>query len=296
MKYEIQNTKSKIQNRKVCFLSMDDLGDYVSDDELAIEPLREFGWEVETVSWKAENVEWKQFEAVIIRTPWDYQDSPEEFLKVLCEIENSTRLENPVNITRWNMSKDYLQELEQKGVRIVPTIFADETIDEKLFASWFEHFETEEIIIKPIISATAQDTFRVKEFLPELTGVFRGRKYLVQPFIKNIVDEGEFSLFYFCGDFSHAILKTPKQDDFRVQEEWGGIITAIKPTEKLLKAGEKALMQIEQKLLYARVDFVRDDTGEFALMELELIEPALYFRMDADSPERFAKAFDKWMK
>ncbi len=80
-----------------------------------------------------------------------------------------------------------------------------------------------------------------------------------------------------------------------MQEEWGGIITAIKLTEKLLTAGKNALEQIDQKLLYARVDFVRDETDEFALMELELIEPALYFRMDKDSPKRFAEVFTKRM-
>ncbi len=282
--------------RKVCFLSMDDLGRYVADDELAIEPLRDLGWETQTVSWRVKNIDWSRFEAVIIRTPWDYQDSPREFLEVLREIENSTRLENPLRIVKWNLRKTYLQELEKKGVKIVPTFFSDELIDAGLFAGWFEDFATDEIIIKPVVSATAQDTFRLKKFLPELTKTFRNREYIVQPFMKNIVAEGEFSLFYFGGEFSHAILKTPKPRDFRVQEEWGGIITAIEPSEKLSAAGERALKQIGQKLLYARVDFVRDKEGEFALMELELIEPALYFRMDKDSPKRFAETFDEWMK
>jgi glutathione synthase/RimK-type ligase-like ATP-grasp enzyme len=282
--------------QKLCFLSMDDLGDYVSDDELVIEPLREFGWEVEIVSWRAKDIDWTRFEAVIIRTPWDYQDEPKEFLKVLQEIENSTRLENPLKIVEWNLSKSYLKDLEKGGIKIVPTIFGNDLVNNDLVDSWFEYFGAEEIIIKPIVSATAQDTFRLKEFSPKLTDIFRGRQYLVQPFMKNIVAEGEFSLFYFDGSFSHAILKTPKQDDFRVQEEFGGIITAIEPSEKLLKAGEKALEQIGQKLLYARVDFVRDDVDEFALMELELIEPALYFRMNRESSKRFAEAFNKWMK
>ena len=285
-----------IKMRKICFLSMDDLGDYVSDDELAIEPLRKIGWEVETVSWRAENSDWSRFEAVIIRTPWDYQDSPKEFLEVLREIENTTRLENPVYIVEWNLSKIYLQELENKGVKIVPTVFSAETIDENIFENWLETFNTDEILIKPMISATAQDTFRVREFLPELSEVFRNRKYLVQPFMPNIVTEGEYSLFYFGESYSHAILKTPKPEDFRVQEEWGGIITGSAPDKKLLEAGEKVLSRIGQKLLYARIDFVRDNENEFALMELELIEPALYFRMNNNAPKLFAEVFNKQMK
>jgi glutathione synthase/RimK-type ligase-like ATP-grasp enzyme len=276
---------------------MDDLGDYVSDDELAIEPLRKIGWEVKTVSWRDERFDWTKFEAVIIRTTWDYQNEPEEFLRVLHEIEDSgVRLENPLKIVRWNLSKTYLKDLEDGGIKIVPTIFGNDLVNNDLVDSWFEKFKAQEIIIKPIVSATAQDTFRLKKFLPELTDIFRTRKYLVQPFMKNIIAEGEYSLFYFGGNYSHAILKTPKPEDFRVQEEFGGIITAIEPGEKLLKAGEKALEQIGQKLLYARVDLVRDAEDDFALMELELIEPALYFRMDADSPKRFAKTFNEWME
>ena len=282
--------------QKLCFLSMDDLGDYVTDDHLTIEPLRELGWKVETVSWQARNVDWKRFEAVIIRTPWDYHSKPKEFLKVLQDIENSTRLENPLEIVEWNLSKSYLQDLENKDIRIVPTHFSDEIIDENLFTSWLDRFETKEIIIKPIVSATAKDTFRLKEFSHELTDIFRGRKYMVQPFMQNIIDEGEYSLFYFGGKFSHAILKKPKQNDFRVQEDFGGVNKSIKPNKKLLEAGEKTLKQIEKQLLYARVDLVRNESDEFALMELELIEPALYFRMDADSPKHFAKVFEEWMK
>lgn len=118
---------------------MDDLGDYVTDDELTIEPLREFGWEVETVSWRAENVDWKRFESVIIRTPWDYHEEPKAFLKVLHEIKNSTRLENPLEIVRWNLSKTYLRDLDVKGIRIVPTMFANDLINENQFASWLEN-------------------------------------------------------------------------------------------------------------------------------------------------------------
>ena len=118
---------------------------------------------------------------------------------------------------------------------------------------------------------------------------------MVQPFMPNIVSEGEFSLFYFGGEYSHTILKTPKPKDFRVQEEHGGIIKAVQPTDKLLKAGQKVFEFIAPKPLYARIDFVRDAADDFALMELELIEPALYFRMDEESPKRFAKIFDGWM-
>ena len=282
--------------RQCCFLSMDSLAGYVSDDELAVEPLKKLGWNVETVSWRDKAVDWNDFEAVVIRTTWDYQREPEAFLEVLQKINDSkAHLENPLKIVQWNLSKLYLRDLENEGIKIVPTVWGEEKISENLFKNWLAHFGADELVIKPIVSATAEFTFRQKDFTPELTEVFTTRKYLVQPFMPNIVSEGEFSLFYFGGEYSHTILKTPKPKDFRVQEEHGGIIQAVKPGAKLLEAGQKAFKCIKPLPLYARVDFVRDSKEDFALMELELIEPALYFRMDKDAPERFARVFDSWM-
>lgn len=115
---------------------------------------------------------------------------------------------------------------------------------------------------------------------------------MVQPFMPKIVTEGEFSLFYFGGIYSHTILKTPKAKDFRVQEEHGGIITQVAPSEQLLQSAQKVFNQISDELLYARIDFVRDENDNFCLMELELIEPALYLRMDKDAAQKFAKVID----
>ena len=128
-----------------------------------------------------------------------------------------------------------------------------------------------------------------------LEAAFVGREMLAQPFVDAIVDEGEFSLFYFDGSLSHTILKTPQTDDFRVQEEHGGIITAVTPEEKLVQCGAQVMEALGETPLYARPDFVRTPEGGFALMELELIEPALYFRMDEGSPMRFASAFVRRM-
>jgi len=275
---------------------MDSLENYVSDDELAIPFLNELGWQVETISWRNKTVDWNDFEAVIIRTPWDYQKFPNEFLEVLRRIDKSkARLENPLKIVEWNLSKEYLRELEQNGIRIVPTIWNEKTADEKNFQKWLEHFQTDEIIIKPIISATAEFTYRLKKFLPELSEIFTNKPFMVQPFMPEIVREGEFSLFYFGGIYSHTILKTPEQADFRVQEEHGGIITQVAPSEKLLETSQKVFDLIKPLPLYARVDFVRDETDNFCLMELELIEPALYLRMDENAPPRFAEVFNNWI-
>jgi hypothetical protein len=280
--------------RQICFLSMDCLDGYTYDDDLAIEPLRELGFEVSTISWRDSSVDWNDFEAVIIRTTWDYQKSPAEFLEVLRKIDSSNaRLENSLAVVEWNLAKTYLRELEQKGVKIVPTIWAScdaISATKPKFDEWKAFFKTDELIIKPIISATAEFTYRLSDFDENLTEVFTNKPFMVQPFMPNVVQEGEFSLFYFGENYSHTILKTPKAKDFRVQEEHGGNIQPVQPSAKLVDAAKKVLDCIKPLPLYSRVDFVRDENDEFCLMELELIEPSLYLRMNLESPLLFAKA------
>lgn len=286
--------------RKVAFLTMDDLDGFVCYDDLLIEPLNKLGWTVEKVSWRKLNVNWNVFNAVIVRSTWDYQTDHLKFLKVLEEIDRSdAHLENSLPVLKWNMNKSYLHDLEQKDVLIPHTLWEKSFNDVNAY-KYFDLLNTDEIIIKPNISGNADNTFRIRRdeiinYIPSLEGVFRNREFMVQPFMKNIIDEGEYSLFYFGGEYSHAILKIPKEKDFRVQEEHGGILKSIIPSEQLLGNASFVLAKIDPLPLYARIDLVRTEDNQFALMELELIEPSLYFNMDKESPQRFAHAFNSWM-
>jgi hypothetical protein len=112
--------------------------------------------------------------------------------------------------------------------------------------------------------------------------------------MSKVIEEGEFSLFYFNGDYSHAILKTPTGSEFRSQEERGATIKAARPEARLLQRGRQALDSVSPAPLYARIDFVRDDERDFRVMEMELIEPSLYLRMHPEAPIRFAQAVDAW--
>ena len=284
---------------RVALLSIEDLSDFVADDELLVEPLRRLGHVAEFVPWQAA-IEWRKYDGVVIRTTWDYQNHLAAFLNVLQKIETQTRLANPLEIVKWNADKNiYLQDVEQRGGKIVPTIWGDSVIDSRQMEAWFEQLKTDEMVIKPTIGANAQYAFRLKRGAVdagELSEVFDKRSYMVQPFMRGIVEEGEFSLFYFNGEYSHAILKTPKTDDFRVQEEHGGIIQATKPTADLLATGEKIMQSISPTPLYARIDFVRTDDGDFAVVELELIEPSMYLREAAHAPQMFAEAIDSWLQ
>ena len=281
--------------RRCCFLSMDDLTGYVADDDLAIEPLRSLGWDVSTVSWRDQNTDWNTFDVIVIRTTWDYHYSPQEFLRVLEKINGSSaRLENALSTVKWNLDKTYLRDLEEKGICIVPTIWADGSFSAEDLEKWKTDLNADELIVKPTVSATARDTFRIRPFDEAISNVFSGRTYMVQPFMSSVVEEGEFSVFYFNGEYSHTILKRPKTNDFRVQEDHGGVISETEPETAMLAAAKKINDIIDPLPLYSRIDLVRHNDG-FALMELELIEPALYFRISEGSADRFAKALDTRM-
>lgn len=283
------------------FLSMDSLAEFKSYDHLLFDPLADRGWKVEEVSWRNKQVNWNNFDVVVIRSPWDYQQDPAAFLETLRIINRSSALlQNELELVEWNLDKSYLRDLEKEEITIVPTLWKA-NFNRKEYSSFFDAFRTNEIIIKPRISANADDTFRIKRdqrerYISELKDTFHERPFMVQPFVDNIVLEGEFSLFFFGETYSHTILKTPKSSDFRVQEEHGGTLKKVEPEPELLKSARKTLDFIDPKPLYSRIDYVRTASGTFALMELELIEPSLYFNMDRRSPERFARIFDRRMK
>ncbi|MDX1672333.1 MAG: hypothetical protein R3211_08320 [Balneolaceae bacterium] len=280
---------------------MKNLDGFFTYDHLLHEPLKNRGWKAIPVPWRSSDVNWNQFEAVIIRSPWDYQDDPGRFLDLLRTIDRSTaHLENDLKLVLWNIKKSYLFELEKRGIPIVPT-FRGDNFRSAVPDKFFEQFNTEEIVIKPVVGANADDTYRLNRntlhsFLPELKKKFRHREFIVQPFMDRIISEGEYSLFYFDKKYSHAILKTPKEHDFRVQEEHGGILQNAEATGEMLDIGERMLETLSPTPLYSRIDLVRDSDGSFALMEVELIEPSLYFNMDPDAAELFADLFDRRMK
>ena len=276
---------------------MQDPGDYVTDYHLSFGPMEQLGWEVVYVPWlSAPN--WNEFDAVYICTPWDYPEHVSEFMGVLEAIDASSAvLFNDLSIVRWSLEKSYLRDVAARGDDIVPSSWY-EGFSPSDVPGYFEEHKTDRVVIKPIIGANAKDTFVLSkpvgaDQLRRLQKIFSGRRFMVQPFIENIQTEGEFSLFFFNGEYSHAIQKIPKAGDFRVQEEHGGDIVTVTPSADLLKTAHTVFSHIEPLPVYGRGDWVRGPDGRFLLMELELIEPSLYLRTDSGSAARFAAAFNQ---
>ncbi len=284
--------------RPIAFLSMASLQGFECYDALAAEALRRRGQAVVDVDWRRGDVDWAGFKAVVVRSTWDYQQDAAAFVRTLAAIDARTRLFNPLVLMRWNLDKRYLRELARRGVPIVPTQFV-ERFDVTRLQAARQAFGCDELVIKPAISANADHTYRLPvEGGPDaafLQACFGQRPHLLQPFVHTVTDHGEVSLFHFGARLSHAIRKTPKPGDFRVQEEHGGQLRAIRPEPALCRAAEGVLRELPLAPLYARTDFV-DIEGRWCLMEVELIEPSLYFNLDAQAAGRFADALLQALK
>jgi len=284
--------------RHCAFLTLDERGDFVIDDEHAIEPLARLGWRVATLSWRQTEIPWGDFDAVVIRSTWDYWNDVPEFLDTLAHIHRQAPLANTLDLVHWNLAKTYLRDLQGKGVGVVPTLWLDDLQPASL-AGHAQMLGSEELVVKPVVGANGEDAFRLTphddpERLQAVAGRFRGRPCMLQPFLRAVLDEGEYSLFFFSGAYSHGIRKVPAAREFRSQEERGAEIHPVQPERKLLARGQQALAAVSPSPLYARVDLVRNAAGDFEVMELELIEPSLYLRTDPGAPERFACAVDAW--
>lgn len=286
-------------HQSIAFLSTDDLEDYFVWDNLLIQPFSQHGVHIDVISWHAIDIDWSQYDAVIVRSTWDYQEHADAFIDKLIEItKHDTVLINPLSLMQWNISKRYLQILQTQGITIIPSVFFDSVAISDIYAQ-FAYFDTQEIIIKPLISANSDNTFRLDHTnlmaqAGPLSNIFSTTPCVIQPFLDSVINEGEYSLFYFNGEYSHTIRKVPKSGDFRVQEEHGGELITVIPDERQLSAAAKVLAALPEKSLYARVDLIRNPRAQkddiWQLMEVELIEPSLYFNMDEASPERFVQA------
>lgn len=199
-----------------------------------------------------------------------------------------SRFLNPLPVLRWNTDKRYLLALERKGIPIVPTIFREALGQEHLDQAR-ARFGTDDLVIKPPVSAGSDDTWALHAAAP-CPAEALGRAMLVQPMMPCIASEGEYSLFHLAGDFAHAILKRPASGDFRVQGQFGGRSVAADPPAAARDLASQTLAAIGEDILYARVDMVGDGRGGYALMEIELIEPWLSLDRTADGGQAFAAA------
>ncbi|WP_144906206.1 ATP-grasp domain-containing protein [Halobellus captivus] len=290
-----------------------DMPDLVDDDASFLAALRERGVTAVPVVWSDKSVEWGRFDAVVIRSIWDYYRRPDEFAAWVDRLDAaSTTVLNAPETVRWNRHKFYLRDLDARGVSTLPTEYVERG-DDVALAEVFAERGWDEVVAKPAVSAGAFRTKRIartdaadeQAWLDNLLGE---RDVLIQQFADGITD-GEWSLVFFDGAYSHGVVKRPKAGDFRVQEDHGGSVDAETPGASLRDQAADVVDAVTNELdgpvpLYARVDGItREERGskigtdsdgsdatEFELLEVELIEPELFFRVDDDAGGRLADA------
>lgn len=246
------------------------------------------GAEVTPIVW-SEPFDAAAFDLVLPLVAWGYHKHFGRWMSVLDRLEaQGARLQNPIPLLRWNSDKDYLAQLYGRGVPVVPTEVA-EALDEESLTAIRAHFGCSELVVKPPVSASAYLTFRIREGDP-IPEAVRGRRMMVQPWLESITATGEWSLLFFNGRLSHALSKVPVAGDFRVQPEHGGIIESCDPPPGSEGVARAALAAAPASALYARVDLVAGNCGALQVMELELIEPALWLDRNPEAAGRFADA------
>jgi glutathione synthase/RimK-type ligase-like ATP-grasp enzyme len=256
--------------------------------DVEADALRNAGTSVDPVAWTDVD-EVLRYDFVLPLVAWGYHHQYERWLAVLERIEEArVPIINPPALLRWNGHKAYLADLAERGVPTVPTMAVEACSDEDLEAAR-RLFGSDQLVIKPPISASASGTHRLgsNDSLPAQN---RGCPMIIQPLIEEIARTGEYSLMLFGGEFSHAVVKRPRSGDFRVQEEHGGVTLPSTAPQGAVDLAKQALAAAPAPATYARVDVVPDDDGVLRIMELELIEPALFLDYASDAGSAFASA------
>jgi len=256
------------------------------DVEAAV--LEHAGASVAAITW-TEADDLARFDLILPLVAWGYHLDYSRWLDFLDRAESDgLPLLNPPALLRWNGDKAYLAELGDAGVATVPTLAVESCCDADLEEAR-RRFSSEWLVIKPPVSASATGTHRLGP-TDDLPADSRGKPMIVQPLIEEIARTGEFSLMLFDGEFSHSVVKRPKTGDFRVQPHLGGVTLPSEPPPGAVELAKRALAEAPAKATYARVDIVPDDEGTLRIMELELIEPALFIDHALDGGAAFVNS------
>ncbi|MAU13069.1 MAG: hypothetical protein CL607_24845 [Anaerolineaceae bacterium] len=270
---------------------------FVGTEHGLIPSLKRHGIEAEFVIWDDECIDWSRYDAVLVRSIWNYHEKPQIFLDWLSSLESqSIPVANKPDILRWNMDKRYLRDLAVHNIPTLPTVWVEDSCKTSLLTI-LETNTWQEAVIKPTVSNSAINTWRTdiasaKSDQARFEALMQRKRVMVQQFAPQIAT-GEYSFLFFGGTFSHLVLKKPAENAYFVQAEYGGTTTLIDAIEAHYVEQAEDILSAATQIIghtptYARVDVI-DDGGTLVLMELELIEPELFLLTD-DITQRCADA------
>jgi glutathione synthase/RimK-type ligase-like ATP-grasp enzyme len=275
--------------KRIALATSAELAELLPDERPILDALRTAGLDPVVEVWTDPSVDWSAYDAVLLRTVWDYFHLYTEFTEWLGLLDKSgVPVLNATDQVRWNSDKKYLLELRERGVAIVPSQVAAGACLREVVAG----LAGQQIVVKPTVGGNALHTVRGVAGSPEFEQALAALPdvvYLVQPFVPEIQSDGEWSLLFFDGEFSHAVVKRPAAGDYRVQETYGGQTTRTDPPAEVLDGARAALEASGPTPTYARVDGVVVN-DRFLLMEIELIEPYLFLTHAPEAAGRLAAA------
>ncbi|HEX6063164.1 MAG TPA: hypothetical protein VFZ04_03035 [Longimicrobiales bacterium] len=262
------------------------------DDQVLIAAMRSAGLTPISVIWD-QPADWHSFDVVVLRSIWDYHLKYQRFLEWLDHLDrNGVTVYNSTDVVRWNADKRYMLELEQRGVRITPTVLSA-TGDERDLAEIARETGWRHLVVKPTVASTGYETWMTEApVTPSAEKRLREQRarmnVLVQEFASG-VHAGEVSMVFLNGEYSHSVIKRAAGDEFRVHIEHGGTVESVEPGPAQIEWARSVVGTIERPWVYARVDAVNDSSGPM-VMELELLDPELFFKYDADAANQFIRA------
>jgi len=254
------------------------------------EALTAAGLRHRVLGWDDPQADWSESTLTLFRSCWNYPWNHEAFLAWIAGIADRTHLCNPLPAVRWNMHKGYLLDLERNGLPVTPTVLLYKG-DGRSLVEVMDAESWDEVVVKPAISAGSYKTLKVdRETLAQgeahLAELIPQRDMLVQPYLKSVEDYGERALVWIDGKLTHAVRKSPRMDgqDESVSE------ASIPIAEAEGKLAKRVMRVLNSELLYARIDVAPGPDGEPLLMELELVEPSLFFPQSPEALDRFVTA------
>lgn len=249
------------------------------------------GHSVGVLPWQEDNRAFVEADLILPLAIWDYAKQPDCFRNWLLEIEDAGGVfANCPKLMAWNSDKRYLLDLEQKGVHVPKTVPVESA--EQVYFAMQQH-EWAQAVIKPAIGQSGHGVRLLRAPLED--GLALDKPHILQDWIPEI-KQGELSMIFFNGQFSHAVTRMPAKEDWRANSQYGVTVTQATAPFGAINAGQTCLENLSSMPLYGRVDGLMMPGGEFLLTELELIEPALFLDVVPGSAARLADAIRDCVK